>query len=46
MEVYLIDLQVRADRNLAEEVKTFLESQGAEVLACNGYEDPDFEQEN
>tara|TARA_Y100000114_G_C11706896_1_gene301430 strand:- start:15 stop:155 length:141 start_codon:yes stop_codon:yes gene_type:complete len=44
MEVYLIDLQVRANRNLAKEVKEFLESKGIEVLGCNGYVDPDFEE--
>ena len=46
MEVYLIDLQVRANRNLAKEVKDFLESKGIEVLGCNAYVDPDYKEEN
>lgn len=46
MGVYLIDLQVRADRNLANEVEEFLESKGIEVLGCNGYIDIDYVEEN
>jgi len=39
MEVYLIDLQVRANRNLEDEVRDYLEHQGIEVLCCHGYVD-------
>ena len=45
-EVYLIDLQVRANRNLANEVEEFLVHKGIEVLGCNGYVDSDYKEEN
>ena len=47
MENYVIDLKVRTNGfNPENGIRSFLESKGIEVLACNAYEDPDFEGED
>ena len=44
-QVYLVDLKVRTNGfNPENGIKSFLESKGIEVLGCNGYVDPDFEE--
>ena len=46
-EVYLVDLKVRTNGfNPEYGIKSFLESKGIEVIACNGYVDPDHKEEN
>ena len=45
MKTYLIDLKVRTNYfNPDWGLRLFLESKGIEVLSCNGYEDPDGEE--
>jgi hypothetical protein len=46
MEVYSIDLKVRCWKNPDEQIEQILEKWEFEVLACNGFVDPDYEEEN
>ena len=46
MEVYSIDLKVRYRKNPDDHVEQILENYGFEVLSCNGFVDPDFEEKN
>ena len=46
MEVYSIDLKVRYRKNPDDHIEQILENWGFEVLVCNGFVDPDYEEEN
>tara|TARA_Y100001933_G_C18641923_1_gene414848 strand:- start:351 stop:533 length:183 start_codon:yes stop_codon:yes gene_type:complete len=46
MEVYSIDLKVRYRKNPDDHIEQILENTGFEVLACVGYVDPDYVEEN
>ena len=46
MEVYSFDLKVRHRKNPDEQIEQILENWGFEVLVCDAYVVPDYEEEN
>ena len=45
MEVYSIELKVRCWKNPDDLIEQILENCQFEVLTCNGFVDPDYEEE-